>query len=87
LHEYYADLNFNDNFSMRVGKQQIVWSEANLLSGTEITNPGDVSFHGFVDAEAAEDERKSLDMIKFDYYFGDFWKTANNELEAFWIPR
>ncbi len=55
LHEYYADLNFTDNFSMRVGKQEIVWSEGNLLSGTDITNPVDVSYHGFVGAESAEE--------------------------------
>jgi len=90
LHEYYADLNFTDNFTMRVGKQQIIWSEANLLSGTEITNPGDVSFHGFVGAEAAEDVRKGLDMVKFDYLLddliGDVLRTSNNEVEGFWIP-
>jgi hypothetical protein len=86
LHEYYAQLNFTDNFSMRIGKQQIIWSEASLLSGTEITNPGDVSYHGFVGAEAPEDTRKGLRMVNADYLFPDFLKTANNELEAFWIP-
>src|SRR5208337_2037610 len=30
LHEYYVDLDFTDNFSMRIGKQQIIWSEANI---------------------------------------------------------
>jgi hypothetical protein len=86
LHEYYADLNFSDNFSMRIGKQQIVWSEASLLSGTEITNPGDVTFHGLVGAESAEDTRKGLRMVKADYLVPDFLKSTNNELEAFWIP-
>src|SRR6266851_3176973 len=86
LHEYYADLNFTDNFSMRIGKQQIIWSEGNLLSGTEITNPGDVSYHGFVGAEAAEDTRKALQMVKATYVLPEFLKTNNNEFEAFWIP-
>jgi hypothetical protein len=86
LHEYYAQLNFTDNFSIRIGKQQIIWSEASLLSGTEITNPGDVSYHGFVGAEAPEDVRKGLRMVKGDYLFPDFLGTANNELEGFWIP-
>jgi uncharacterized protein DUF1302 len=86
LHEYYAQLNFTDNFSMRIGKQQIIWSEASLLSGTEITNPGDATFHGFVGAESAEDVRKNLRMIKTDYLLPDFLATANNEIEAFWIP-
>jgi hypothetical protein len=86
LHEYYAQLNFTDNFSMRIGKQQIIWSEASLLSGTEITNPGDATFHGFVGAESAEDLRKNLRMIKTDYLLPDFLATSNNEIEAFWIP-
>ena len=86
LHEYYAQLNFTDRFSMRIGKQQIIWSEASLLSGTEITNPGDATFHGFVGAESAEDLRKNLRMVKTDYLLPDFLGTANNEIEPFWIP-
>lgn len=86
LHEYYVDLDFTDNFSMRIGKQQIIWSEANILAGTEITNPADVTYHGFVGAEAAEDERKNLQMVKADYILPDFLKTGNNEFEAFLIP-
>ena len=44
LREYYAQLNFTDNFSARIGKQQVIWSEADALSGTEVTNP--VNAHG-----------------------------------------
>jgi hypothetical protein len=86
LHEYYGQLNFTDNFSMRVGKQQVIWSEADALSGTEVTNPVDATFHGFIPFEAAEDLRKNVRMVKFNYILPDFEKTANNELEAFWIP-
>src|SRR5262249_20055562 len=86
LHEYYAQLNFTDNFSARIGKQQVIWSEADALSGTEVTNPVDGSFHGFIPFEAAEDLRKNVRMVKFNYILPDFYKTANNELEAFWIP-
>ena len=86
LHEYYAQLNFTDNFSMRVGKQEVIWTEADALSGTEITNPIDATYHGFYGAEALEDVRKNLQMIKFNYILPDFLKTANNEIEAFVIP-
>jgi hypothetical protein len=86
LHEYYAQLNFTDNFSMRVGKQQVIWSEADALSGTEITNSVDGTYHGFIPFEAAEDTRKNLQMVKFNYILPDFLKTANNEIEFFWIP-
>jgi hypothetical protein len=86
LHEYYAQLNFTDNFSARIGKQEVIWSEADALSGTEITNSIDSTYHGVYGAEAAEDQRKNLRMIKFNYILPDFMKTANNEIEAFVIP-
>jgi hypothetical protein len=85
LREYYGQLNFTDNFSMRVGKQQVIWSEADAYSGTEITNPLDLKYH-FIHFESAENLRKNLQMIKFNYILPDFLKTANNELEAFVIP-
>ena len=86
LREYYAQLNFTDNFSARIGKQQIIWSEADALSGTEVTNPVNAQWHGVYGAEAAEDVRTNLRMIKLNYILPDFLKTANNELEAFIIP-
>ena len=78
-------LNFTDNFSMRIGKQQVIWSEADALSGTEITNPSDLTFH-WNHFETPENLRKNVRMIKFNYILPDYLKTANNELEAFVIP-
>ncbi len=86
LHEYYAQLNFTDNLSARIGKQQVIWSEADALSGTEVTNSVDFTYHGAIPFESAEDLRKNVRMVKFNYILPDFLKTANNELEAFWIP-
>ena len=86
LREYYAQLNFTDNFSARIGKQQIIWSEADALSGTEVTNPVNARWHGVFGAETAEDTRTNLRMIKLNYILPDFLKTANNELEGFIIP-
>src|SRR5271155_5206858 len=86
LHEYYGQLNFTDNFSARVGKQEVIWSEADALSGTEITNSVDSTYHGFIPFESAEDLRKNVRMVKFNYILPDFMKTANNELETFWSP-
>jgi len=85
LREYYAQLNFTDNFSARVGKQQVIWSEADALSGTEVTNPSDLSYH-WTHFESAENLRKNVRMVKLNYILPDFLKTANNEMEAFWIP-
>jgi hypothetical protein len=86
LREYYAQLNFTDNLSARIGKQQIIWSEADALSGTEVTNVVDTSYHGVYGAETPEDERKNVKMVKLNYILPDFLKTANNEVEGFWIP-
>ena len=85
LREFYGQLNFTDNFSMRVGKQQVIWSEADALSGTELTNSSDLSYH-WTHFETAENLRKNVRMVKFNYILPDFFKTANNEAEAFWIP-
>ncbi|MGC2443511.1 hypothetical protein [Candidatus Binatus sp.] len=86
LREWYSQLNFTDNFSARIGKQQVIWSEADALSGTEVTNPVDARWHGVYGAEAAEDVRTNLRMIKLNYILPDFLKTANNEVEGFIIP-
>jgi hypothetical protein len=86
LREYYAQLNFTDNLSARIGKQQVIWSEADALSGTEVTNPVDASWHGVYGAESAEDTRTNVRMVKLNYILPDFLKTANNEWEGFWIP-
>jgi hypothetical protein len=86
LREYYAQLNFTDNFSARIGKQQVIWSEADALSGTEVTNPVNASWHGVYGAESAEDTRTNIRMVKLNYILPDFLKTANNEAEGFWIP-
>jgi hypothetical protein len=86
LREYYGQLNFTDNFSARIGKQQIIWSEADALSGTEVTNVVNARWHGVYGAESAEDTRTNLRMIKLNYILPDFLHTANNELEGFIIP-
>src|SRR5208283_3196388 len=71
LREWYSQLNFTDNFSARIGKQQVIWSEADALSGTEVTNPTNLSWHGVYGAESAEDERTNLRMIKLNYILPD----------------
>jgi hypothetical protein len=85
LREYYAQIDVNDSLSFRVGKQQIIWTEADALSGTEIINPPDLRYH-FIHFETPEDQRVGVEMLKMNYVFGDIWRTANNELEMFWVP-
>src|SRR5258708_34540752 len=62
LREKYSQINFTDNFSARIGKQQVIWSEADALSGTAVTNPANISWHGVYGAESAEDTRTNLRM-------------------------
>ena len=87
LREYYAQLNFTDNFSARIGKQQVIWSEADALSGTELTNSSDPSYHWSLWRRSAEDLRKNVRMIKLNYILPDFLKTANNEVGRLLDPR
>jgi len=42
LREYWAQLDVTENLSFRIGQQQIIWSEADALSGTEVTNSLDL---------------------------------------------
>jgi len=63
----------------------VIWSEADALSGTDVTNPTDYRFH-WNHFESNEDLRENLRMVKLTYILPDFLKTANNELELFWIP-
>jgi len=86
LREYYSQINFTDNFSARIGKQQVIWSETDALSGTEVTNPVNATWHGVYGFESPEDTRTNLRMIKLNYILPDFLKTANNEVEGFIIP-
>lgn len=85
LREFYAQVNFTDNFSARIGKQQVIWSEADALSGSDITNPNDLRFH-WTHFESPEDLRRNIRMVKFNYILPDFLQTANNEWDGFWIP-
>jgi len=85
LREYYAQLSLTSNFAMRIGKQQIIWSEADALSGTDVTNPSDLRYH-WTHFEAAEDLRRNIRAVKFDYTLPDFEKTSNNEFQGFVIP-
>jgi hypothetical protein len=66
-------INFTDNFSARIGKQQVSWSEADALSGIEVTNPADILWHGVYGAESAEDVGTNLRMVKLNCILRDFF--------------
>ncbi|MCH7762691.1 MAG: hypothetical protein IIB95_02980 [Candidatus Marinimicrobia bacterium] len=77
LREMYIDLYF-EHYDLRIGKQQIVWGEADGLFITDIVNPLDL--REFILADF-EDIRMGINSIKAQFYFG------NSRLESIWIPQ
>src|ERR1019366_9213756 len=75
-----------DTLSARIGKQQVIWSETDALSGTGVTNPVNATGHGVYRAEERQSKRTHFRMIKLNSLRADFFKTANNEIEGFIIP-
>lgn len=76
LREAYLDLNFN-NFSLRAGKQQIIWGKAEGVFITDIVSPKDLSEFLLRDFDEI---RMGVTSLKAGFYFG------NNALEAVWAP-
>jgi hypothetical protein len=66
--EIYLDLRLKD-MDLRVGRQQVVWGEADGLRINDIINPQD--FKEFI-LQDYIDSRIPLWMAKIDYYLGDF---------------
>lgn len=77
IRELYIDLYF-DSFDIRLGKQQIVWGEADGLFITDIVNPLDL--REFILADS-EDIRMGIIAAKFQLYLN------NSRLESIWIPQ
>jgi len=66
--ELYIDLSLKD-IDLRIGRQQVVWGEADGLRINDIINPQD--FKEFI-LQDYIDSRIPLWMVKIDYYLGDF---------------
>jgi hypothetical protein len=87
--EMFFDIGFGGalkHLSMRIGKQQVVWGEADLFRSLDVVNPLDLTQSGFV-GEDFSDFRQPLWIAKFLYNFGDiasFWNEAG--VEAFFSP-
>jgi hypothetical protein len=87
--ELFFDIGFGGalkDLSLRIGKQQVVWGEADLFRSLDIVNPLDLRQSGFVGEDFA-DFRQPLWIFKALYNFGNvasFWNEAG--LEAFWSP-
>jgi hypothetical protein len=87
--ELFFDVGFDGplkDLSMRIGKQQVVWGEADLFRSLDIVNPLDLRQSGFVGEDFA-DFRQPLWIATFLYNFGSvasWWNEAG--VEAFYSP-
>lgn len=68
LRELYADWDIG-NWHARVGKQQIVWGESDLLRMADIINPLDMSWHYVLPVSGWEDIRIPMWAIDLSYAF------------------
>ncbi|MFH0811945.1 MAG: DUF1302 family protein [Pseudomonadota bacterium] len=82
LRELYVTLAF-DEWTFKIGKQQLVWGETDVLRMADVINPLDLSWNW--SNETWEDIRRPLRMIVATYAPERF-VTNNVSLEAVFIP-
>ena len=87
--ELFFDVGFNGalhDLSLRIGKQQVVWGEADLFRSLDVVNPLDIRQNGPVGEDFA-DFRQPLWIAKALYDFGDVSRYLNSVgLELFVSP-
>lgn len=59
LRELYADINFNENVMLRLGKQQVAWGESDFFAAMDMVHGFDWTWRSFLEP-ANEDLRKPL---------------------------
>ena len=90
LREAYVDIKFRGNFSLRAGRQQVIWGESDGFRLLDRANSLDLSWHfqqelpppGF----GFDDLRMPFWMIKGLYDFGSVGSWSNVFAEAYWNP-
>jgi hypothetical protein len=87
--ELFFDIGFQgalSDFSLRIGKQQVVWGEADLFRSLDVVNPLDLRQSGFLGEDFA-DFRQPLWIAKGFYNIGSVASFLNNAgLEFFVSP-
>ena len=71
-------------FSLRLGKQQVVWGETDNFRAIDIINPLDLSWHWA--RESWEDIRIPLWMVRGIWDIGKLGFVEESFLELLWIP-
>lgn len=83
LREAFVDLVLPP-FSLRLGKQQVVWGETDGFRALDVINPLDLSWHWA--RESWEDIRIPLWMVRGIYDIGKFAWFEESFVETVWIP-
>ncbi|MEA2627261.1 MAG: hypothetical protein QOD06_3306, partial [Candidatus Binatota bacterium] len=86
--ELFMDIAFNgalSPLSLRIGKQQVVWGEADLFRSIDVVNPLDITQSGFVGEDFA-DLRTPLWIAKGLWDIGQLGPIGEAGLEFFYSP-
>jgi hypothetical protein len=91
LRETYVDLRFRDiPLSMRLGRQQIVWGEADNFRMLDRANSLDLTWHQAMElpppAFGWDEIRRPFWMLKFLYATGQIGPLSQTFLEWYWNP-
>ncbi len=91
LRELYVDLKFKDiPLSLRLGKQQIIWGEADNFRMLDRANPLDTTWHYIMEIPPPsfgwDDLRIPLWMVKGLWDIGSIGNMSNVFAEAYWNP-
>lgn len=66
---------------VRLGRQNLSWGETDAFQLLDHINPIDSSFGGFL--ISLDERRVPLDMLRADYYLGDYGPITESHLEGF----
>jgi len=80
LFQAFVDVQMGELF-LRVGRQILAWGETDAFRLLDNINPTDSSFGGFL--ISLDERRVPLDMLRANYYFGDFGPVSELFAEAF----
>ena len=83
LREIYTDVAIPP-FSLRIGRQQVVWGETDNFRALDVINPLDLRWHW--SRESWEDIRIPLWMVRAVYDIGDLGPFEESFVEGVWIP-
>jgi hypothetical protein len=90
LREAYVDIEFVNDFSIRAGRQQIIWGESDGFRLLDRANSLDLTWHFQQElpppAFGFDETRRPFWMLKGLYNFGNVGSWSNVFAEAYWNP-